>query len=206
MKSTLFAIILLLFSLAVSSQEVVEVKYKVKNFGIISVPGILEIQSGDYRKMADNEFLRLGFSYEVLQNKVVFQQKGLNQGDDGNTYVRVIVNTHFGAKGEFPKVKLTNDEISQLNNASEKSFEGTNMVLIKLYGWENISINDKYLAYRVIYVRKLDDNPNVYVESYTINNYDRKHTITFSYRVQDAEKWQPLFEKVLKSIVLESYE
>ena len=40
------------------------------------------------------------------------------------------------------------------------------------------------------------------VESYMIQNNDRQHIVTISYRVNETDRWKKVFNKVLKSLVI----
>lgn len=190
---------------ATFTQEIVEVKYKIKNFGKVIIPGELEVQGSNYREMVDQELKGQGYTYELLQNKVVFQQKGLNEGETTDTYIRIIINTYIGKDGDYPIQETSEEDIAIAIPEIIKSFENKGIQIIKHNGMENVKIGKNYLALKSSYIRKIGNNPNVYVASYAINNGDRMHTITISYRTNISSVWERNSEIILNSIELDFY-
>jgi len=191
---------------AAFTQEIVEVKYKINNFGKVIIPGELEVQGSNIREMVDQELKGQGYTYELLQNKVVFQQKGLNKGESTDTYIRIIINTYIGKDGDYPIQEISEEDIAIAIPEIIKSLENNGIQIIKHNGIENVKIGNNYLAQKSSYIRKIGNNPNVYVTYYLINNGDRMHTITISYRTDIASVWEKNAEIILNSIELDFYD
>lgn len=187
--------------------------YKLSNVGFISIPSKMELQSGIYKKKSEKYQKeiseRLGF--EVSGNRIVFQQKGLNDNVKSgfSTYSRIILETEIGQFGDFEKLtnnyNLTQAELVQINdeiiNQVKQSFNGTGLRIINWYGVSVKKINGR-TALKVSYLRQLNDNPYVLVEMYSFQNNDRMHRLTLSYRQSDGNIWKPLFAKILNSFTI----
>lgn len=209
MKKIFYLIIGLIFFHNCFAQTADE-NYLLKNIGYISIPANMEIQSGNYKKLAEEYQQQQGkkFGFEVSDNRIVFQQKGLNDGDKTafNSYARVILETTIGNNGDYEKLttKLTatTTELSELNSQLksqvEQSFIGTGLKLISWYGVQIVIINGR-TALKISYLRRLNDNPNVTVAMYQFHNNDRMHQLTMSYRQQDADTWKTAYSKILNS-------
>lgn len=187
--------------------------YLIKNVGHISIPSNMEIQSGNYKKVSEtfqNEFRRK-YSYEVIDNRVVFQQKGLNKFSDPGfgTYARVIIETEIGVPGDFNKLSnnlnLSSAEISKLNTDFKKQFKqelsSVGIKLLEWYGVREVVINN-WAALEISYLRQLNNNQPVKVILFFIPNYDRMHYLTTSYRQSDQKTWQPILEKIVSSFTI----
>ncbi len=184
--------------------------YLIKDVGYISVPTSLEIQSGKYKKFVDEVQKEYGkkFGYEISDNRIIFQQKGLNNlGKDGfSTYARVILETSIGSFGDYEnangKLAITKAELSDLNvqirTQTEQSFLGTELRIIKRYGVDVVVVNG-LAALRISYLRQLKDQPYVTVAIYHFHNNDRLHQLTLSYREQDSQTWRPILAGILNS-------
>lgn len=212
MKITkLFLTLFIIINSFAFSQVITFANYKLKDMGYVSIPSNLEVQSGLYKKLAESMQLSIGtITYEVLENRIVFQQKGVNIGEGKDTYARVIIRTEFGQTGDFPllnsKAKLSAFELSEYSKEfKNQSFLNFGNKLVTWYGIENITLNGKYNGFKISYVRQLGDKPPVYVELYQINNNDRVHSITLSYRLEDSSTWKPLFKKIAESILIDKY-
>lgn len=184
--------------------------YLLKNVGYISIPNTMEIQGGNYKKLAEEYQKESGrkFGYEVSENRIVFQQKGLNDGAKPAyaSYARIIIETIVGSYGDFEKLttklSASSSEIAELNSQLKKQvaelFSGTGLKLISWYGTEIETINGR-TALKISYLRQLKDNPLVIVSMYQFQNNDRMHQLTFSYRQQETAKWKSAFSKALTS-------
>ena len=188
--------------------------YKVKDFGYISIPNNLELQSGIYKLHMETYLRQINpYDYEIPTNRAAFQQKGVNKGEKTNTYARVIVVTYVDLPGTYEKLNNvtppTQPEIKELNSffksSIEESFMNTRLKLLNWYGTDWVKINSSY-AIRYSYLRKLQGRPPVYVEVYGFLNNDRTHYITLSYRQEDKNLWQPLYKKILESIKINAIE
>lgn len=203
---TFFLVFVAFSSFAQTSTE----NYLLKNIGYISIPSSMEIQSGNYKKFAEKYQEEYGkkFGYEVSDNRIVFQQKGLNNLDKSSftSYARVILETTIGNFGDFEKLttKLTAtaSELAELNTQLktqiEQSFIGTGLKLISWYGASIATVNGR-TALKISYLRQLNDNPYVTVSMYQFHNNDRMHQLTLSYRQQDADTWKTAYANILTS-------
>jgi hypothetical protein len=129
--------------------------YRILEVGSISIPNNMEIQSGNYKKISEiyQKEISKKFGYEVSDNRVVFQQKGVNDLDKQAlaTYVRVILETDIGNFGDYEKLSTkliaTPQEISDISKEyktqMQQSFAGTGMQLITWYGVSIVTINGR---------------------------------------------------------------
>lgn len=203
---TFFLVFATVFSFAQTATE----NYLLKSIGYITIPSTMEIQSGNYKKFAEKYQEEYGkkFGYEVSDNRIVFQQKGLNNLDKTSftSYARIILETFIGNFEDYEKLKTkltaTPSELSDLNtqlkSQIEQSFSGTGLKLISWYGVQIVNINGQ-TALKISYLRQLNDNPFVTVSMYQFHNNDRMHQLTMSYRQQDADKWKTSYSNILTS-------
>lgn len=178
--------------------------YKLNDVGYITIPEEMELQEGIYKKMVE-ENIKL-YNFEISENRVVFQQKGLNKFNQKGfqSYARIIIETEYG---DFDKdIFMTSQELKEANtimrNSVYQNFKNTNLKLISWYGTSVTSINGKS-ALKVSYLRQLSSNPYVIVNMYIIPNGNKKHIITLSYRQNEEKIWKPIYSKVIKSIKIE---
>lgn len=178
--------------------------YKLNDVGYITIPEEMELQEGIYKKMVE-ENIKL-YNFEISENRIVFQQKGLNKFNQKGfqSYARIIIETEYG---NFDKdIFMTSQELKEANtimrNSVYQNFKNTNLKLISWYGTSVTSINGKS-ALKVSYLRQLSSNPYVIVNMYIIPNGSKKHIITLSYRQNEEKIWKPIYSKVLKSIKIE---
>jgi hypothetical protein len=187
--------------------------YRILEVGSISIPNNMEIQSGNYKKFSEIYEKGMGkkFGYEISDNRIVFQQKGLNDLEKQGfaSYVRVILETEIGNFGDFDKLttKLTAtpqeiaDISKELKSQMQQSFAGTGLKLITWYGVSIVTVNGK-TALKISYLRQLNDNPYVIVNMYRFQNNDRLHSLILSCRQSDETTWKPLFEKIANSFTI----
>lgn len=211
---TLIFSIFFIFSFVITKSQTVDfVVYRLTNVGYISIPSNMEIQSGRYKKISEtfqNEWMKK-YSYEVFDDRVVFQQKGLNEfWDSGfDTYVRVIIETIDGLPGEYEKLSttynLSAEELNELSNdlkihiQQELSLLG--IKIIEWYGAWEVNLNG-WAAIKISYLRQLNKNPPANVSVYIFPNNDRMHSLTTSYRQSDEKTWQPLIQKIVSSFTI----
>lgn len=202
----IFAILFTSFSFGQTGVE----NYLLKDIGSISVTDKMEIQSGNYKKLAEQYQTEASkrFGYEISDNRIVFQQKGLNSNTKSafGSYARVILETTIGNYGDYEKLtaKLTatSSELADLNqqlkSQVEQSFIGTGLKLISWYGVQIVTVNGRN-ALKSSYLRQLNDNPSVTVSIYQFQNNDRIHRLTLSYRQEDAAIWKTAYANILSS-------
>lgn len=206
---TIVAIFATTYAFSQSSLE----NYLLKNIGYISIPTNMELQSGSYKKLSEEYQKQYAkkFGYEVSDNRIVFQQKGLNSGDklSFSSYARVILETTIGNSGDYEKIttklSATQNELrelsAQLKSQIEQSFSGTGLKLISWYGVQIVNVSGR-TALKISYLRQLNDNPNVTVSMYQFHNNDRMHQLTMSYRQQDTDTWKSLYTTILNSFTI----
>ena len=187
--------------------------YRILEVGSISIPNNMEIQSGNYKKISEiyQKEISKKFGYEVSDNRVVFQQKGVNDLDKQAlaTYVRVILETDIGNFGDYEKLSTkliaTPQEISDISKEFktqiQQSLAGIGSKLITWYGVSIVTINGR-TALKISYLRQLNDKPFVVVNMYRFQNNDRLHTLTLSYRQSDEATWKPLLTKIANSFII----
>lgn len=144
-------------------------------------------------------------------NRIVAQQKGLNQMDPiaSSRYARVIVNTQTEAGGDFGRLgeplALTHSEVAEIDAAIKAAVEEENAQSIaagfatKLLSWGGTSIvrvngNDGLLTE---YSRSVDNAPPVAVRIYKFLNHDCMHTVFVSYRTAEADLWANDLDEII---------
>lgn len=209
-KRSLVFLFIFLFQFAVSQSFE---KYYLKNIGSISISNTLELRSGNFSRIIDpyKKAVEKKFAIQISDDRIVFQQKGLNEFSKSgfSDYVRVIIETEYGSAGDYEKAKstvtLTPVELSQISSQMKaqvnSSFSGTALKLLKWNGVSMQRINGN-LALKISYIRQLNNNPPVVVNMYQFHNYDRMYTLTTSFRQSNAAHWLPVMNKVVNSFVI----
>lgn len=169
----------------------------------------MELQGADYK--AVSESFAKGKGFEASGEDIIFQQKGLNEFDFKNikTYARVMIGTEHVEPGSVDKltkrIVAAPSELRIINESMKqgivKSFEGTPLKLLKWDGTAIMMMNGRS-ALKIAYVRQLNDNPSVYVEMYILQNYDRTHRLTISYRLEDSAIWKSALERTKNSFTI----
>jgi len=177
----------------------------IESMGSIYLPSEMEIQKGKYKKLNDKVYEIFG----IESKSVVFQQNGLNEfsKDALSSYARILIKTEITKKNEYPNLYESNimseRELNGIGifiiDGLRKEYSKQNIKIIKGFGTSEVTIN-KMTAIKTSLERKMGDNPNVMVNMYQFLNNDRMHSLTFSYRVNDKEKWEKIFEKVLNTL------
>jgi hypothetical protein len=179
------------------------VRIKVENLGTIDLPPNMEVQGGSYKEIMDTIKEINGIS----ASKVIFQQKNLNSFDKNsfNTYARVFIRSEIGTSGDYKKLKtstFSQAELTELNNSYKSEIKlaaaSSNAKVLEWYQAKQSTINGMTCV-TFGYKRQLGSNPPVKVTFYIFHNYDRMHTLTFEYRIADANVWESTFDKILKS-------
>lgn len=206
---TLFCVFILTCSTFAQTSEITYEEVKLTGIGSISIPSIMELQSGVYRELSDSYSKELGFD---VSGVIIYQQAGLNEIfktlKKSSTYARLMIEATSGKAGEYrrldSKLVVTPGELklldAQLKNELTNQFQSSGMGL-KLIRWDGVSV-DKIGGFDVLktaYLRQLKDNPAVYVELYLIDNYDRQYLLTISYREEDSSIWKDALNKTKNS-------
>lgn len=178
-------------------------------------PDFLELQSSDYRQSA----AELVSVYEIPSSDFILQQVGLNElaPQAFEEYRRVICETSYLNPGEevFPanmKYTMSQQELNEVQNAfvsqltqayAEQNREGLGYNRIIDPGSVQVVEINGMFPLLWTYKRRLNDNPVVLVKQYTFWNYDKIHSLTFSYRVVDQDECSHIYEKMLDSFRLQ---
>lgn len=192
----------------VFAQQLKSSIYSIENVGIITISNQLELQGGNYKKFSEayQKTMSEILDFQVSDSRVVFQPKGINNFESKALalYSRVIIETDVGNYGDYDalKTKYTTSEILEFNSAIKQQvyseLKGTTMNIVKWLGTSVVTINGMN-AIKVSYIRQLQDNPFVIVNTYIFQNKDRVHRLIMSYRQVEEEIWKPQFSKVLES-------
>lgn len=203
-----FALILIHF--ICTAQKTNFINYKLTDIGNISIPEEMELQSGNYKKHVDEYKAELfeKLDIELSGSSIVFQPRGVNnlEKEGSYLYARIIIDTQIGKTGDYNKLSTiltaSKSELSEIDIELKKQVQTLlSKGDIKLLDWLGVSIikiND-YSVIKTSYLRQLNNNPIVKVESYMYQNNDRSHLLTMSYRIQDEDKWKDLFSNILNS-------
>lgn len=180
--------------------------YTIDEVGSISVTDDLELQGGNYKEMVDSY---LNSRHINFDSRVVFQPKGLNALDkEVNSYCRIIIETLYGdyepLYSKIPQVSV--NELRELSATMKQSliqgFAGTSLQLINFYGSTIVKVNNQ-VAIKTSYTRRLGDNAPVRVDVYHFQNRDRMHSLTLSYRIEDAALWKEKLSHSLNSFKID---
>ena len=180
--------------------------YTIEEVGSISVTDDLELQGGNYKEMVDSY---LNSRHINFDSRVVFQPKGLNALDkEVNSYCRIIIETLYGdyepLYSKIPQVSV--NELRELSATMKQSliqgFAGTSLQLINFYGSTIVKVNNQ-VAIKTSYTRRLGDNAPVRVDVYHFQNRDRMHSLTLSYRIEDAALWKEKLSHSLNSFKID---
>jgi len=206
---TLFCLFFLTYAASAQTTAVTYEEIKLTGIGSISIPSIMELQSGVYKEFSDKFSKELDFD---VSGVIIYQQAGLNdifkKLKKSDTYSRLMIKETSGKAGEYrslnSKLVLTPRELRLLDTQSKN--ELTNQfqsagIGMKLIRWDGVSVNkiSGSDVLKTAYLRQLNDNPAVYVELYYIENYDRQYTLTISYREEDAPIWKDTLNKTKDS-------
>jgi hypothetical protein len=182
----------------------------IKEVGTIDIPQTLEMQSGAFQKMSNDYYNIL----ELDSPDFIAQQAGLNERykQGVSRYARVLLNTTIGEDEEFEPLffniesysKFDVAEIDRLMHSSlESELTQNGAKLITWYPTSLERVNGmSCVHYR--FRRQIEGKPIVIVNSYVFSNNDRQHTLTLSYREEDANYWKEDFEKIRDSFRITS--
>lgn len=180
--------------------------YTIDEVGSISVTDDLELQGGNYKEMVDSYLNSIHINFD---SRVVFQPKGLNTLEkEVNSYCRIIIETLYGdyepLSSKVPKVSV--NELRELSTTMKQSliqgFAGTSLQLINFYGSTIVKVNNQ-VAIKTSYTRRLGNNAPVRVDVYHFQNRDRMHSLTLSYRIEDAALWKEKLNHSLNSFKID---
>ena len=133
---------------------------------------------------------------QISSNRIVFQQKGLNdfKEEAQATYARVIINYYFdeelnGLGPKFEPFDVTKDELNDMDTMLKTEiFQNakSNDYTILSYNKTTLQQEKKYSFFELSYSRVLANNHPVYVEQYLI--YAKSHFIVITISARESEK------------------
>ncbi len=180
-------------------------KINLDNWGEIKMPNTMEIQSGIYKKILDNSKRH----FSVNAERIVFQQKGVNDGKNLETYARIIIRTDF-TNENLPNLNTTNftsQDISDLNQMYKSQvYELANNTTFsaKIIKWNGVKIvtlnGNKAINYS--YVRQMNGKPQTYSEFYVFWKGSKQHTLNIEYRINDTSIWKSDLDKAVQTFKL----
>lgn len=171
----------------------------------------MEIQAGTYKRISDK------FQEEILElpvdsTRVLAQQKDLNtyKKKAFKTYARIMVETEYGRKGDYEKITTqltaTKFELRELGGIFRQEMETElkkisakgkmKMELTSWYPIKLVEINGASMIH-VKYIRTVNNGPEALVNMYIVQNYDRMHRITISYRISNSYLYKDDLGKVI---------
>jgi len=198
------------------------VRLRIEDIGSIDYPAdFLELQSEDYRDVVKETSPNLAaLVFRLGKSDFTLQQVGLNELKPSalNEYRRVIFRTDYMNPGEEvlradEKYTMSQEELAEFKDelidqllqeyAKLNSTGLGNNKLIDSGSLEIMEINGMFPLVHT-YKRQLNDNPVILVKSYTFWDYDKIHSLSFSYRVIDEEECRDIYEKILYSFRLKN--
>ncbi len=180
-------------------------KINLGNWGEIKMPSSMEIQSGIYKNVLDNAKRH----FSVNAERIVFQQKGVNDGKNLETYARIIIRTDF-TNENLPNLNTTNftsQDISDLNQMYKSQvYEVANNTTFpaKIIKWNGVKIvtlnGNKAINYS--YVRQMNGKPQTYSEFYVFWKGSKQHSLNIEYRINDTSIWKSDLDKAVQTFKL----
>lgn len=174
------------------------------------IPPSMEIQKGLYKEISNTINRKMQISFD--EDRVIIQQKHLNEHDKKafQNYARIIVETDYGQAGEYgnidTRIKASKVELQELDNIFRKEMEkslfkinSTTAMNMKIISWtplKIVQINGVSMI-KIQYTRSVKGGPEALVNMFVIQNNDRMHRITVSYRLSEANKWKNDLDKVI---------
>lgn len=199
-KFTLLFAILILSSFKTNQND--WEKINLGSWGAINLPTSMEVQSGNYKKMVDE----MKKEFSINADRIVFQQKGVNEGKNLNTYARVIIRTDYGTE-ILPNLNteiLTQKDLNDLNSmyySEVQDFARNPKFPSKIVKFNKVKITllngNKCINYS--YIREMGTNPQTISEFYIFWKGKNQHSLNIEYRIKDFEKWKADLNKCLAS-------
>lgn len=175
--------------------------------GIITKAEELELQHLD---ITNKKYLDAPSETRIipnLNNKITFQQKGLNSGDNTsfNTYVRFMIETKEDVDIIYDEndFDLTYEELQQLDEELHQQIASSYMQEpgMKILEWQGTSIKEVNgrKTFKVRFTMQLNDHPLVNVEIYYFIMNQKVHLVSLSCRISEEDKWKPILNNMLYS-------
>lgn len=193
--------------------DVVYQRVYIQNVGSIFLPSNMEVQSGAVSELSQNESKRPAQKTKltVSGDGFVFQPNELSLSNLPYIPALITFSTKYEKGANYPvitaKTAPTKVELQTKCRDSENQLRAM-LVRInsKVLNWLDCSnswIGKRY-ALKMAYLRQPENAPPIYVEAYVIPNYDRVHTLTISYRQENAILWKPILAAVRDSLIIKT--
>jgi hypothetical protein len=191
MKFLLFLIAFILAQFTVA--QVPLQKITLNSWGTIYLPKNMEIQSGVYKKFVDDAKK----DFITKRERIIFQQEGLNNGLNKETYARVIIRTDKSLD-YLPNLnteKISIDDLELLN----KEYKSQVYDLVNnprftttIISWKDLKIRsiNGHNCLNYSYIRKVGDNNETFSEFYVFWKGKNQYVINIEYRVNETYKWR----------------
>src|SRR3972149_7154075 len=183
------------------------IRLRIQDVGSIDYPSnFLDLQSDDYLNVAKETSPSLAaLVFQLGKSDFTLQQVGLNDLKPSafEEYRRVILRTTYLNQGEEvyranEKYTLSRQELTDFQNMVRDQIRQATATLNSAMGdgdnkvidpgsVEIVEVNRMFPLVHT-YTRQVGDNPVVLVKLYMFFNYDKIHSLSFSYRVQDEEE------------------
>jgi hypothetical protein len=180
----------------------VNISYKLILNGVadVFIPEEMEIQGGAYLNIKNTIIKNNIPCYEINPKKVIMQPKGINDGKVSPLYkyARIIfqpenlINTEFSENGSK---KLD----SLIHSSIDSACGFGNSRIITWNGTKTAIINGNNF-FKTSYVRQMNKNPEVFVEFYYFIVNGKGYSITYSYRLENKDYWEPKFRESINSL------
>ncbi len=186
--------------------------YEIEDVGQIAIPPTMELRDKDsmISQLYDSLYLFYNNILKIKFDKpqIVFQPNVMNsfKKEANPRYSRIIINYQKGQKGDYNKYNhvfnFTQKKKNEIDKGiKEKTVSEMPAMDVKLIKWNPVEFgNINGLTYiKVSFIRKMNDNPEVYVEQYNFFNYDEIVEIIISYRLIERDIWESDFSKIINT-------
>lgn len=169
--------------------------FNIGNIFSISIPECMELPSGTYKII--NDAIKENLAPTLLSsNRIVFQQKGLNDFDKGaqSTYARIIINYFFdeelnGIGPKFGPFDVTKSDIEDMDTMLKAAvFQDAKSSGNTILNYTKTELHQEkdYSFFQLSYTRVSANKKPVYIEQYII--YAKSHFIRITISARESEK------------------
>lgn len=189
------------FSIAQNTFE----KFDIADWAEIAVPNTLELQSGIYKEIIDAK----KHYFSLNAERVVFQQNGVNNGENLKTYARIIIRKDLTNENlpDLNTTSITNQDLSDVNDIYKSeiyALENNTTFPVEITKWNKVKIttlnNNK--AFTFSYIRQMGNNPKTYSEVYVFWKGYNQYMLNIEYRLNDSQLWKSDLDKAVSTFKL----
>lgn len=185
-------------------------RVKIENVGTIDLPPEMEIQGQEFIERAEPSMEKLQEYWDIEFSKptLIFQPNGVNSNnpDALKKYSRVMYETFKGTPSEYQRLTetlaISNTDLidldKEIHNQIINEFSRTALRIIEWYPVKTTVVNGMP-AILISYKRQLKNEPYVNVKMYRFQDYDKMHSLTLSYRIEEKDLWAAPLDGVLNS-------